>query len=77
MTEINTPERALRIRVIRLPSPGELDEFELNYFRVGQTYVVPSHLATILILSRIAELVESSTRAEAADFGHPRVPKRK
>ena len=51
MTEINTPEFALRIRVIRLPSPGELDEFELNYFRVGQTYVVPSHLASILILS--------------------------
>jgi hypothetical protein len=77
VTEINTPEYALRIRVIRLPSPGELDEFELNYFRVGQSYVVPSQLATILILSGIAELVTSSTRAEAADFGQPRFPKRK
>jgi hypothetical protein len=77
VTEINTLEFALRIRVIRLPSPGELDEFELNYLRVGQAYVVPSHLATILILSGIAELVESSTRATAADFGHARFPKHK
>jgi hypothetical protein len=77
MTEINTPEFALRIRVIRLPNPGELDEFNLNYLHVGQAYVVPSHLATILILSGIAELVDSSTRAEAADFGRARFPKHK
>ena len=78
MTEINTPEFALRIRVIRLPSPGELDELEFNHFRIGEVYVVPSRLASILILLGIAELVESrATRAEAADVGHPRFSKRK
>jgi len=77
VTEINTPEFALRIRVIRLPSPGELDEYKLDYFRIRQTYVVPSHLASILILSGIAELVDDhSARAEAADFGQPKSPRR-
>ena len=77
MTEINTPELTLRIRVIRLPSPGELDEYKLDYFRIGQIYVVPSHLASILILSGIAELVDDhSARAEAADFGQPKFPRR-
>ena len=78
MTEINTPESALRIRVIRLPSQGELDEFKLEHFRVGQTYVVPSRLASILVISGIAELVQGiSARAEAADFGQPKFPRRK
>jgi hypothetical protein len=77
VTEINTPEFALRIRVIRLPSPGELDELEFNHFRIGQVYVVPSRLASILILLGIAELVEGATRAEAADVGHPRFSKGK
>ena len=78
MTEVNTPEFALRIRVVRLPTPGELDEFALDYFRVGQVYVVPSQLASILILSGIATPVNSlPARAEAADFGPPRAPKRK
>jgi len=77
VTEINTPELALRIRVIRLPGPGELDEFKLDYFRIGQTYVLPSRLASILILSGIAELTDRPARAEAADFGQPRFPRRK
>lgn len=77
MTENNTPELALRIRVIRLPGTGEFDEFKLDYFRVGQTYVIPSHLASILVLSGIAELTDSRPRAEAADFGQPRFPRRK
>ena len=78
MTEINTPESALRIRVIRLPSQGELDEFKLEHFRVGQTYVVPSRLASTLVISGIAELVQGiSARAEAADFGQPKFPRRK
>jgi hypothetical protein len=78
VTDIHTPEFALRIRVKRLPAPGEYDEFALDYFRVGQVYVVPSQLASVLILSGIADLVDShSVRAEAADFGHPRFPKQK
>jgi hypothetical protein len=77
VNEIHTPEAALRIRVIRLAGPRELDEYELHYLRVGQTYVIPARLATLLVLSGIAELVDTHVaRAEAADFGHPRTPKR-
>jgi len=78
VTNFNTPEFALRIRVKRVPAPGELDEFALDYFRVDQTYVVPTQLASILILAGIAELADGQPgRAEAADFGPPRFPKRK
>ena len=78
MTENNTPELALRIRVRKVPPPGTFDEFSISYFRVGQTYTVPSHLASVLILAGYAELVETqSARAEAADFGQPRFRKRR
>jgi hypothetical protein len=61
-----------------MPVPGEFDEFHLEHYHVGQTYSVPSRLASLLILAGYAELVEGhSDRAEAADFGHPRFPKRK
>ena len=78
MTDYHTPEFALRIRVRRLPSPGEFEEFELGHFRVDQVYVIPSRLASMLILAGIADLVDSRpARSEAADFGQPRFPKRK
>jgi hypothetical protein len=74
----DTPEFALRIRVLSLPERGEFDEFELGHFRTGETYVVPSQLASLLILAGYAELVDGHPpRAEAADFGQPRFPKRK
>ena len=73
LTENHTPEFALRIRLKALPDAGDFDEFDLSHFRPGVIYVVPSHLASLLILSGYAELVEEhSRRAEAADFGHPR-----
>jgi hypothetical protein len=75
VTKNHTPEFALRIRVRRLPTPGEFDQ-DLDYFRVGQSYVVASQLASMLILAGVAELVEGPA-AEAADFGHPRFPKRR
>jgi len=78
VTDYHTPEFALRIRVRRLPSPGEFEEFELGHFRVDQVYVIPSRLASMLILAGIADLVDSHpARSEAADFGQPRFPKRK
>jgi hypothetical protein len=77
LTENNTPELALRIRVRKVPPPGTFDEFSFSYFRVGQTYTVPSYQASLLILAGYAELVDTRpTRAEAADFGQPRFPKR-
>ena len=60
-----------------LPSAGEFDEFHLEHYRVGQSYTVPARLASLLILSGYAELIDSHPRVEAADFGHPRFPKRK
>jgi hypothetical protein len=78
LTENNTPELALRIRVRKVPPLGTLDEFSFSYFRVGQIYTVPSHMASVLILAGYAELAETHpARAEAADFGQPQSRKRR
>ena len=78
MHENKTPEFNLRIRLTGVPSPHEFVGFDLACYHVGQVYVLPSRLATLLILSGCAELVDSHpARAEAADFGQPRFPKRK
>jgi hypothetical protein len=78
LTENHTPESFLRIRVTSLPVPGGFDEFDLTYFRAGGIFLVPSYLASVLIISGCAELVDDHpSRAEAADFGQPRFPRRK
>jgi hypothetical protein len=78
LTENHTPEFALRIRITSLPPAGEFDEFDLSRFHPGQIVVVPSQLASMLIISGCAELVDDHpARAEAADFGQPRFPNRK
>jgi len=79
LTENNTPELTLRIRMIAMPPlVGEFDEFHLEHYHVGQSYVVPARLASLLIIAGYAELVDSHPqRAEAADFGHPKFPRRK
>ena len=76
MTEKNTPEIALRIRLTSLPDPSEFDEFDLSRFCVGQTYELPLRLASLLILGGYAESVGPSLHAQAADFGQFKVPKR-
>ena len=50
MTEKDTPEIALRIRIKSLPIPGEFDEFDLRPYRIGGTYELPLRLASLLIL---------------------------
>jgi hypothetical protein len=78
LTENHTPQSALRIRLTSLPEPGEFDEFDLSHFHVGGVFLVPSYLASVLIISGYAELIDDHpTLAEAADFGHPRFPRRK
>jgi hypothetical protein len=78
LTEKHTPEFALRIRMKALPEPGEFDEFNLSHFRAGGVFVVPSLLASMLILAGYAELLDDHPpRAEAADFSQPRFPRRK
>lgn len=72
MTDFDTPQFSLRIRMKRLPAPGEFDEFDLERFKAGQTYVFPARLASLLILSGHADLVDSRPPlAEVADFGGP------
>ena len=78
MAKNHTPEFTLRIRLIARPPAGEFDEFHLEHYHPGQSYIVPARLASMLILSGYAELVDNQqARAEAADFGQPRFPKRK
>ena len=74
MTENNTPEVVLRIRIRSLPVPGEFDEFDLRFYRVGGTYQLPMRLASLLILGGYAERAGTAVQAEAADFGQPKLP---
>jgi hypothetical protein len=76
VTEKDTPEIALRIRIKSLPMPGEFDEFDLRPYRIGGTYELPLRLASLLILGGYAERAGSSTLAQAADFGRPTFPPR-
>jgi hypothetical protein len=62
----------LRVRIKRLPPPGELDEFDLRRFRVGDVYDVGSQLGTILVVAGYAEPAPAFPSAEAADFGPPK-----
>jgi len=57
----------VRIRLIALPRPGELDEFDLSLFRVGEVYDLPPHLASILLIGGHAELAPALQRDTAAD----------
>jgi len=73
LTKSNTPEFALRIRLKAVPPPGEFDEFDLRHMRAGGIFVVPARLASMLIISGYAEMVEDSPRlSEAADFSRPK-----
>ena len=58
-----------------MPARGEMDEYDLRRFRVGEVYDVSSQLASLLILSGHAEPVTSRfSPAEAADYGRPPKP---
>jgi hypothetical protein len=59
----------VRIRLTALPRRGELDEFDLHLFRVGQVYDLPPHLASVLLIGRYAELAPPLRRDTAADTG--------
>ena len=66
VTQNDTPEIALRIRIKSLPIPGEFDEFDLRPYRIGGTYELPLRLASLLILGGYAE------RAGSSDSGRSR-----
>ena len=60
----------MRVRITRLPQSGELDEFDLRRFRVGDVYDVTSQLGLILVVAGYAEPAPAFPSAEAADSGH-------
>jgi hypothetical protein len=57
----------MRIRLTALPRAGELDEFDFRRFRVGEIYDLPPHFASVLLISRYAELAPALARETAAD----------
>ena len=68
MTENHTPERMMRVRLISLPRPGEVDELSLRRrFQIGETYELPVQLAATLIIAGYAESPTGIERAMAAD----------
>jgi hypothetical protein len=68
VTENETPGVSMRIRIKDLPKPGELEEYDLRRFRVGEVYDVPPQLASLLIVAGYAEVAARyAERAEAAD----------
>ena len=68
MTENETLGVSIRIRIDALPKAGDMEEFDLRRFRVGETYDVPPQLASLLIVAGYAEVFpRRAERAEAAD----------
>ena len=65
MQQNQTSSTTLRVRIVRLPGRGELDEYDLTLYQPGEVYEVPAQLASLLILSGYAQLV--GPRATAAD----------
>jgi hypothetical protein len=66
----------VRIRLTAFPKPGELDEFDFRRYRVGEIYDLPPHLASVLLISRYAELAPPLRRDTAADRGSSTPSKR-
>jgi hypothetical protein len=65
----------MRIRLTALPRSGELDEFDFRRFRVGEIYDLPPHFASVLLISRYAELAPPLVRETAADRSQSKPPK--
>jgi hypothetical protein len=57
----------LRVRLLGLPKPGELDEFDFRLFRVGEIYDLTPNLASILLICGYAELAPPLSLSNAAD----------
>jgi hypothetical protein len=65
------PRHKMRIRLIAFPKLGELDEFDLRRFRVGEVYDLPVHLASVLLIGGYAEIAPTLMRDQAADSSKP------
>jgi hypothetical protein len=61
----------MHVRITKLPARGELDEFDLRRFRVGDAYEVTAQLGMLLIVAGFAEIAHTFVRSEAADSHRP------
>ena len=58
----------MRVRIVRLPRVGELDELSLHRrFRVGEIYELPAQLAVTLMIAGYAETPVFGVTEVAAD----------
>ena len=64
----------MRIRLTALPKPGELDEFDLRRFHVGDVYDLSPSLGTLLLITGCAEIVPPLGRDRGVD-GRPKSSK--
>jgi hypothetical protein len=65
----------MRVRLIALPKRGDLDEFDLRRFHVGDVYDLPPQLASILLIGGYAELAAPIRNDIAADANRPKASK--
>lgn len=71
--EITTLHGTMRIRIKTLPPPGEMDEYDLRRFLVGDVYDTTAQLASLLIVGGYAEPVSGRFHtATAADSNRHR-----
>jgi hypothetical protein len=67
----------MRVRIVRLPRIGELDELNLHRrFRIGETYELSAQLAVTLMIAGYAETATYGAQQLASD-APPRRRKRR
>lgn len=69
MNSSDPSDAVMRVRLIGLPRNGEFDEYDFDWFRIGQVYELKAQLASLLIIAGYAELVPTpgARRETAAD----------
>jgi hypothetical protein len=72
VAEDSSRETTIRLRIKRLPGAGEMDEYDLRRFRVGDIYDVAARLGSILILGGYAEPVSDASQAVSAAYSDRR-----
>lgn len=66
MSDDGLRQSTIRIRIKAIPKPGEMDEYDLRRFRVGELYDVAAQLASLLIIGGHAEQVSGRWHTFAA-----------
>lgn len=69
MNNSESCDAVMRVRLISLPKDGEFDEYDFDWFRIGQVYELKAQLASLLIIAGYAELLPAAgfRRDTAAD----------